>query len=410
MTFMVYLTSLLQALSMALELSTGGLSRHHWRTALIGDRLAEHLALPFEQRRTLLHSSLLHDIGAASNWNEKNSLQTNIALTDYYLHAQRGYDLLKNSSKLHDLAIPIRHHHDFWDGSTPSGLSSYKIPLISRIINLADAFEVLLKDNIYILDQCPQVLSTLTKLSGIKFDPELVEALHEIARQEGFWLDLTNSYYYEFFFESIKNYGKTRLSIDDVLDIADIFSTIIDRTSQFTATHSRSVSTVSALLAETNNYSTSEVNLIRIAGLLHDLGKLAVPNAILEKPGKLTAYEYSLIKQHPYYTHRILNQIEGFDIIAEWAAYHHETPDGQGYPFRLNHNNLRLGSRIVAVADVFVALTEHRPYRQGLSFRQVQKIMGDMVNNNKLDGELVNQLWLNKNLLTEISYNKSSLA
>lgn len=80
-----------------------------------------------------------------------------------------------------------------------------------------------------------------------------------------------------------------------------------------------------------------------------------------------------MIKQHTYYTYRILKQIDGFSTIAEWAAYHHETLDGTGYPFRIKEHELSLGSRIVAVADVFAALTENRPYRATLELSAVEK-------------------------------------
>ncbi|MBP2645067.1 MAG: 33-cGAMP-specific phosphodieSPTERase 1 [Firmicutes bacterium] len=300
---------------------------------------------------------------------------------------------MKDSPTLGELACPILHHHDHWDDSDPSGLVKDDIPLISRIINLADTCEILLSNKTFILDQRSQILDVLISKSGTVFDPTLVKALLEVGKQESFWLDLTNPYYYETFFQNLNQFGKVRVSVDDILEFAQIFATIIDRTSTFTANHSRSVAEVSAVLAQAKKYSATEIKMMRIAGLLHDLGKLAVPNAILEKPGKLSAYEYSVIKQHPYYTYHILSQIEGFEIIAEWAAYHHETLDGQGYPFRVEPDQIRLGSRIVAVADIFVALSEHRPYRPPLNRQQVQKIMYDMADHHKLDKELVDDLW-----------------
>jgi len=118
-----------------------------------------------------------------------------------------------------------------------------------------------------------------------------------------------------------------------------------------------------------------------------------VPNEILEKTGQLTSQEFSLIKQHTYYTYRILEQIDGFGTIAEWAAYHHETLDGSGYPFRIKESQLKNGSRIVAVADVFAALTENRPYRQILLPSKVKSIMCSMVDNKKIDGNLVQDLF-----------------
>lgn len=389
MLFNIHPINLVRALSLALELSTGGLSRHHWRTAMIADRLAVHVGIDDWERQRLVFAALLHDIGAASNWTER------MLNSGLQYHAQEGYDLLKDSPQLGVLAEPILHHHDFWNGSSPSGLAGEQIPVASRIIHIADRLEVMLKDESYIFEQETEVLAAIRAGSGAMFDPKLVKALHEVARRESFWLDLINPYYYENFFREVNINWRMQFDIDDVVNIADIFATIVDRTSKYTSAHSHRVAAISAFLATTKGYSTEEVKMMRIAGLFHDLGKLAVPNHLLEKPGKLTDKEFAIIKQHSYYTYRILEQIDGFGTIAEWAAFHHETLDGAGYPFKVQEKALRLGSRMVATADVFAALTEDRPYRKTLSFSEVQKIMQNMVSNRKLDKNIVGELFSN---------------
>ncbi|MBP2636444.1 MAG: 33-cGAMP-specific phosphodieSPTERase 1 [Firmicutes bacterium] len=403
MLFTIHPSNLVSALSTALELSTDGISKHHWRTALIAGRIAQHIGLEESQQQILVYAALLHDIGAVSNWAERRKLQEFKVAQDIYRHAEEGYELLKDSQQLGMLAETIRHHHDHWEGANPSGLAGKDIPITSRIINLADRLEILLKDNVYIFEQRPNVLSAIRELSGQMFDPDLVKALHEFARQESFWLDLINPSYYQDFFRQIDGYGRMVFNMDDVMNIAGIFATIIDRTSSFTGMHSRGVAQVSALLAKARGYSMEEVKLIKIAGLFHDLGKLAIPNELLENPNKLTDKEFSIIKQHPYYTYRILEKIDGFSVVAEWAAFHHETLDGAGYPFRIPEASLRLGSRIVSVADVFVALSENRPYRQPLALAQVQKIMKGMADNRKLDGSVVADLFSDIDTLSSVS-------
>lgn len=397
MVFNIYLTNLLRALSLALELSDGGLSRHHWRTAMIADRIAGYLNLPQGQRHTLLNASLMHDIGAAAKWEEKSRLYNSEPLPNLRDHAEEGYNLLRRSQHFRAAARPVRHHHDRWDGT--NGLAGTDIPLLSRIINIADSLEVYINDNIYILDQNEAVLEAIAGESGATFDPELVKALMELGKQESFWFDLSNPHYYVNFFNAMNAHGQVQLNIDDVIEVAEIFATIVDRTSRYTAKHSRSVSEVAAFLAYSKGYSNAEVKAMRIAGLLHDLGKLTVPNTILEKPGKLSPREYAIVKQHTYYSYRILNQIDGFTTIAEWAAYHHETLDGKGYPFRIGGDFLRLGSRIVAVADVFAALTERRPYREALTLKEVEKIMTEMAAAQRLDHDIVKELLSSRDAL-----------
>ncbi|MCE5285198.1 MAG: HD domain-containing protein [Pelosinus sp.] len=397
MIFNIQPLNLLRALSIALELSAGGLSRHHWRTGMIAKRIAEELGLDDWQRQVLVYSALLHDLGAAARWDEREKLYEQKLGSEVYAHAERGYRLLKDSPQLGMLAEPIRHHHDKWDGTSPSGLAGVKIPLLSRIINLADRIDVQVKDKTWIFEQRPLILAEIEKLSGIDFDPELVRVVKDFSSQDSFWLDLTNQHYYDDFFNRIDEYSRMRFSIDDTLNIADIFSRIIDSTSRFTGRHSRSVAAIASFLAKAKGYSAEEVKTMQIAGLLHDLGKLSIPNDILEKPGQLTEFEFATIKQHPYYTYRILEKINGFSLIAEWAAYHHETLDGCGYPFGIREEHLRLGSRIVGVADIFVALTEHRPYRDSLSLSKVEEIMFGMAKNGKIDKAIVAELFASRN-------------
>jgi HD-GYP domain-containing protein (c-di-GMP phosphodiesterase class II) len=119
---------------------------------------------------------------------------------------------------------------------------------------------------------------------------------------------------------------------------------------------------------------------IRRAGLLHDLGKLGVPNMILDKPARLDASEFELIKRHPELTLRILEEIPTFGDVAQVAASHHERLDGRGYFRGLTEPELALGARIVAVADVYEALTADRPYRPAMPVEQATAILREEAN------------------------------
>jgi len=132
--------------------------------------------------------------------------------------------------------------------------------------------------------------------------------------------------------------------------------------------------------------------MMLIAGYLHDLGKVTVDNSILEKPGKLNEDEFNIIRAHTYYTYHLLYAIPQFDTIKIWASYHHEKLNGTGYPFHIKEDNLPLGSRIVAVADVFTAITEDRPYRKGMDDEQAIRVLNSMVAEGALDGMVVQVL------------------
>ena len=131
---------------------------------------------------------------------------------------------------------------------------------------------------------------------------------------------------------------------------------------------------------------------MEVAGLLHDLGKLAVPDQILEYPGSLSPDQFRLMKQHTYYTYHLLSCLPQYPHLKEWAAFHHEKLDGSGYPFRIPGEKLSLGARIMAVADIFQALSEDRPYRPGLSLTETRQILDKSVASGKIDADLTRLL------------------
>jgi HD-GYP domain-containing protein (c-di-GMP phosphodiesterase class II) len=133
----------------------------------------------------------------------------------------------------------------------------------------------------------------------------------------------------------------------------------------------------------------ARIALIELAALLHDLGKLGVPDEILEKKGKLTAEETAIMHRHSYETFRILNRIKGFESIAEWAGNHHETLLGDGYPFQHQESELGLEARIIAVADIFQALAQERPYRQALQAEEIIAHLQKLAAAGKVDADIV---------------------
>jgi len=112
---------------------------------------------------------------------------------------------------------------------------------------------------------------------------------------------------------------------------------------------------------------------IEVAALLHDIGKIGIADAILNKPGKLTVEEYELMKKHPEYGWAVLRQVPGMEYASLMILHHHESFDGSGYPGGLKGEEIPLGSRIVSVIDAFDAMVSSRPYRQGLPFEEAQR-------------------------------------
>ena len=387
----IHPVTFISALSTALELTSDGIASHHRRTAIIARYIGKAMQLSVRDDQTLVYAALLHDIGAAADWYEKHYVVHGTDQGKLFHHAENGYQILIDSPQLGHLALPIRHHHDRYKGGNPSGLAGQDIPLLSRIIHLADRIEVLINNHEHIFLQRDRIRTGIARLTG-QFDPALVEAFNRISQREVFWLDVVTLNSENRFFSDLKFWDKYAFELDDMIHIANVFSSVVDSTSHYTAAHSQNVARVAQQLALIRGFSTNEAKQFYLTGLVHDIGKLAVPNDILNKPGKLSVTEREIIKQHPYYSQRILEKVEGFEQIAHWIGTHHETLDGQGYPFQLEACEIELGSRLLAVADIFSALVEDRPYRDGLQPQAAIAILRELASQKKIDNKLVDDV------------------
>jgi HD-GYP domain-containing protein (c-di-GMP phosphodiesterase class II) len=148
----------------------------------------------------------------------------------------------------------------------------------------------------------------------------------------------------------------------------------VDARDAYTGSHSYVVGELAARVAIRMGLEHEEIELLRLAGSLHDLGKLAIPEEILRKPGPLTEAERLVLERHPQIAFRMLDSL-GVEPVADWILHHHERWDGTGYPHRLSRNDIPLGARILFVADAYDAMTTDRVYRGGLShFRALAEL------------------------------------
>ena len=217
-----------------------------------------------------------------------------------------------------------------------------------------------------------------------------MDVLVSLTKDEFIWLDLISQSPVDKV--NIDLFDIVELKMEDIIDFSRIYSQIIDFRSSFTARHSAGVAVIAEKLAKLVGFSPIECKMILVAGYLHDLGKLAIDNSVLEKPSKLNVDEFNEIRSHTYFTYQLLDRIPQFRIINEWASYHHERLDGNGYPFHIDGIHLSLGSRIMAVADVFTAITENCPYRQGMNDQHAIEVLNEMVADGGLDGKIVTLL------------------
>lgn len=370
-----------------LDINNHNFVQHSKKTALIAMYLAKKLNYQNDSLNNIYIAAFLHDIGAIDAFRVSH---TDLEFVNE--HCEFGAKILRRlpiDSKISDF---VRLHHENYDGSGPKGIFASQIPEESQIIHLADFFEMLFNSEISNTMQRELIINWISAQKNKMFDPYLVDVMCEIAEAERFWLDLENIGSEPDILERLRPKTYAPMSILQLNDVAEVFAAIIDKKSSFTHLHSVGLADYTYKLSKLYGFDSHKAAKLRIAGLLHDLGKLSVPNSILDKPGRLTPHEFTIIKSHTYYTRLILSKIDGIDDICDWASNHHETLRGTGYPDRLGEERLSLEARIMAVCDIYQALTESRPYRSPMSKDAAISIINGLVDKGDIDGHVVRKL------------------
>lgn len=206
-----------------------------------------------------------------------------------------------------------------------------------------------------------------------------MQAFEQVARSPGFWTQLGA--------ESIDaavtalEPGQFEVPLDDdyLDDIAAAFGQVVDSKSPFTSGHSARVATYAEAIARALGMGPERRRWLRRAALLHDVGKLGVSNAVLDKPGKLDSDEWAAVQEHAAHTQAILCRIQAFAELGRLAAAHHEKLDGTGYPLGLRGDQISLETRIITTADIFDAISAERPYRGAVPIPRTLEMMAENV-------------------------------
>ncbi len=362
---------------------------HGKRVAYIALQIADQLGIAAGHEEQLFRLGMLHDCGVSS----EQVHSTLVNLFDWegaQEHCQQGYHLLCDFAPLADCALPIRYHHTHWSELSGIDLDA-ETKRLANLIFLADRVDISAaahyKHDILLARE--EIVSLIELRSGTFFDPELVAAFVRAAKTEAFWIALEDQHICRFCWRMCTERDWKPLDITQLRQCAYIFSYIVDQKSPFTANHSINVGRLARHLGELSGLSRERAELVEIAGYLHDLGKLRIPDQILDKPGPLSPTERSLIHHHSFETFEILNGITGLEEIARWAAYHHEHLCGTGYPFHPCGEELEPEAKLIAVADVLQALVQDRPYRKGMAQPEALVLLETMASEGQLDPALI---------------------
>jgi HD-GYP domain-containing protein (c-di-GMP phosphodiesterase class II) len=405
------LSDVLASLSYALDLTEGQPAGHTLRACLIGMRFAEELGQPPDARASLYYTLLIKDAGCSSNSaalaamleSDDQTSKRDLKSTDWtsrlsaarytWRNAKRGGTLAHKAKTFGSIVrgqrggarelIRVRCERgseiasrpgfppatasavlcldEHWDGrGHPAGVAGDSIPFLSRIALLAQTIEVHLSDGV------DSALDIVRRRRGRWFDPELAARCLRW-RGDRAWRDGLSTPDAARVVSLDPADGERYLEESELDHVAEAFADIIDAKTPYTYRHSSEVARYARGIARTMGTSLLEQQRLYRAGLLHDIGKLGVWNRILDKPGRLDDEEVAIVRRHPAHTWEVLRNVGAFADFAWTSALHHERLDGNGYPWGIDRTGLDRAARILAVADIYEALTADRPYRGGMT-------------------------------------------
>ena len=404
----IALSEVVAGLSHALDLTEGEPAGHARRTCVIGMRIGEALQLDADTRSDLFYALLLKDAGCSANsarmaalfgaddhaakrtskrvdWSRRfpaflwslrtvaprgslraragrlKAIKDDGQVTRSLMQARcdRGAEIARLLGFSAVTAEGIRTLDEHWDGQgQPRGLGGEAIPLVGRILSLAQTAEIF-----HAAGGAQAACDVARRRSGSWFDPSLAALLADLRADRDFWSAVLAG--------DVSGWEPADrvMTADEArLDrIAQAFAGVIDAKSPWTYHHSERACLIATSLAADLGATPDTLRALRRAALLHDIGKLGISNRILDKPGRLTAAEFAKVREHPVVTARILAGIPGMGGLVPMAAAHHERLDGGGYPDGLSAEQLTMPMRVLAVADVYEALTSVRPYRRAMN-------------------------------------------
>ncbi len=395
--FNINLTETIYYLSDALSLVGNQHVDHGKRVAFMAVECARALGWNERQTVSLFLSAILHDCGVSKTATYQRMMS--FEGVNAGNHCTRGAELLRRCHSLVDLSECIQHHHVAWHELKGIDLPD-QVKQAANCINMLDMVDFLAlyyqqeEKNILLYKEV--IRKKIATDKNRVYDPKLVDIFLQVSSADIFWLWLDQGVGPGYFKSFLTHKATSRVSFAELRSLAAIYAQIVDEKSYYTKWHSVGVANFSRCLGELFGLPEYRCDQLELAGLLHDLGKLRVPDYILEKPGELTETEFLIMKRHSFDSYNILKDINGFHNIARWAAEHHERLDGSGYPFHYQGDQIALESRMLALADVFQSYTQDRPHRERLSSEDILILLQREVLAGKLDEACV--LMLEKNL------------
>lgn len=391
---------MLYAISYALdcveEELKGSTTYHSKRVACISTYIGIKIGLNKYEVIDLTTCALLHDNALteyiSDERNVKEAGENLDSKTSKMLrsHCLKGEENMKNVPTYGTITNVVKYHHEHVDGSGAFGVSYDEVPLFSKIIHMADQIDVLFDFSNINQEKLNSVNKHLEEKKGTIYCENIVDIFTQYADMDVLNRladDELDNFLQSMVPELTREYDKKT-----IINLINVFAKIIDYKSQVTQRHSMGIAEKSYKMCEYYGFDEDTKMKFYMAAGLHDIGKLVVNKDVLEKPDKLTDVEFEHIKTHAYQTYKILSKIKNIEDVVDWASLHHEKLNGKGYPFGKKAEQLDDKCRLMACLDIYQALVEKRPYKDGFSHDKAIEILRDMAGKEFIDKSIVDDL------------------
>lgn len=392
----ISISGTLFALSSALdyvESEVFGVTTHHSkRVAFLCVLMGRQLGYAPKELTALATAAVMHDNALTEYIALRRSMGNSFpaAQLDARPHCEMGEYNMSRLPFYDEVKGMVLYHHENADGSGPFHKTATETPQAAQLIHFADQL-----DNTFSFDKVNEeeyakVLAWLEEKRGSLFDEALPPVFQQAVpycrlqqMQEGSITALLA--------EALPQHAPD-YDTEAIRAFAALFAKITDYKSPITSEHSIGVAEKSAALGHFYGSDDETCTKLYLAGALHDIGKLTIPNQILDKPDKLTSEEFAIVQMHSLASFNILKNLTNLPDVVSWASLHHEKLNGSGYPFHKKADELGRNERILCCVDIYQALTEPRPYKSGMSHDQTIALMRTMAENGEIDAKIVEDI------------------
>jgi len=381
---------LVRAVGGALDIVEGKLlgssTNHGKRVASLCTLMCKELGMNEDETNAIATCALFHDN----------------ALTEFMLYHRSSGEARDENFKLHCMygqrnveALPFKadidglvlYHHEHADGSGLFGKKDGEFPLGAQLIAIADMLDAGNHLQRVKPEELPLIREKIAASRGVLYTEIAADAMIAVLDEDSLFALNDNN----IFVTAERLFPVWQIDVNDgaLIRFSALVAQIIDYRSVFTRKHSTQIANRAWLMGGHYGFAPDLRAKVYLAASLHDIGKLDTPTEILEKPGKLTDDEFTIIKDHVRLTHDLLRGITGFEDVCGWASNHHEKLDSTGYSFGKGAKDLDFVSRLLVCTDIYQAVSEERPYHPRRSHAETMPILWDMAEKGFIDGEIV---------------------